>query len=144
MRKAPILALLGPLVLIGAAYPDLDKSESYGTESPGEPVAGPTHYRPCRPGAGDDRCIQLYERGVRTAYAQWLRERDADPEPTRLAMGGPVERPARPRRQQRPAQVRCMDQEASPRHRHDREERDVPTGAAEDRDAGYGAEARGM
>jgi hypothetical protein len=28
-------------------------------------------YPPCRPGPGDDNCIQLYEPGVRTALAGW-------------------------------------------------------------------------
>jgi hypothetical protein len=31
------------------------------------PRAPATSYPPCRPGHGDDNCIQLYERGVRTA-----------------------------------------------------------------------------
>lgn len=39
----------------------------------------------CRPGPGDDRCIQLYERGVRGAFAQWSAGRE------RLGMGGPEE-----------------------------------------------------
>jgi len=29
------------------------------------PVRAATDYPPCSPGPGDDRCIQLYERGVR-------------------------------------------------------------------------------
>ena len=32
----------------------------------GGPVETRTDYPPCRPGRGDDRCIQLYERGVAT------------------------------------------------------------------------------
>lgn len=39
----------------------------------------------CRPGPGDDRCVQLYERGVRAAFAQWQAGRE------RLGMGGPEE-----------------------------------------------------
>jgi hypothetical protein len=31
------------------------------------PRPATTNYPPCHPGAGDDNCIQLYERGVRTA-----------------------------------------------------------------------------
>jgi hypothetical protein len=30
----------------------------------GGPLEDETDYPPCRPGPGDDRCIQLYERGV--------------------------------------------------------------------------------
>lgn len=43
-------------------------------------------YRPCRPGRGDDNCIQLYERRVGAAYAT-----RAAPRP---AVGGPIEGPA--------------------------------------------------
>jgi len=39
----------------------------------------------CRPGRGDDRCIQLYERGVRAAFAQWSAGR------SQVGMGGPEE-----------------------------------------------------
>jgi hypothetical protein len=39
----------------------------------------------CRPGPGDDRCIQLYERGVRTAFAQWSAGGSEN------GMGGPEE-----------------------------------------------------
>lgn len=144
MRKGPILALLGPLLLIGAAYPDLDKPEPDGQVSYRETTEGPTHYRPCRPGAGDDRCIQLYERGVRAAYAQWLRERDADPAPARLAMGGPVETRARPRRQQRPASTRCTGSDAHARHQDEGGHVEERPHAGEEGDVGYGAETRGM
>ena len=41
-------------------------------------------YRPCRPGRGDDNCIQLYEGRVRAAYAP----RAAAARP---AIGGPIE-----------------------------------------------------
>jgi hypothetical protein len=40
-----------------------DVSAYTGTGGPLEEVAT-TSYPPCRPGPGDDRCIQLYERGV--------------------------------------------------------------------------------
>ena len=51
---------------------------------PYEPVAS-TSWPACDPGPGDDRCIQLYERGVRGAYAQWSAGRQ------NVAMGGPYE-----------------------------------------------------
>lgn len=44
-----------------------------------------TAWPACDPGPGDDRCIQLYERGVSRAFAQWQAGRE------RLAMGGPEE-----------------------------------------------------
>lgn len=48
-------------------------------------AGGETVWPACRPGAGDDRCIQLYERGVSRAYAQWSAGR------SRMGMGGPEE-----------------------------------------------------
>jgi hypothetical protein len=54
------------------ALPQSDDAKPAGNDagsdaSPGA-VGGPiepvTAYPPCRPGRGDDRCIQLYERGV--------------------------------------------------------------------------------
>ncbi|HEY0326768.1 MAG TPA: hypothetical protein VGC46_12445 [Allosphingosinicella sp.] len=55
-----------------------------GQGGPYEPVAA-TSWPACDPGPGDDRCIQLYEPGVRGAFAQWSAGRD------RLAVGGPFE-----------------------------------------------------
>lgn len=61
-----------------------DKPVADGQGGPYEPVAS-TSWPACDPGPGDDRCIQLYEPGVRGAYAQWSAGR-AD-----MAMGGPFE-----------------------------------------------------
>ena len=55
-----------------------------GQGGPYEPVAAAS-WPACDPGPGDDRCIQLYERGVRGAYAQWSAGRE------NVAMGGPYE-----------------------------------------------------
>jgi len=54
---------------------------------PYEPVASAdmSSWPACDPGPGDDRCIQLYEPGVRGAYAQWSAGRE------NMAMGGPYE-----------------------------------------------------
>ena len=86
MSKLLALSLAAPFILIGAAHP----GPGHGP-SPGDMAAatsGPVTYRACRPGRGDDRCIQLYERGVRASYAAWLRgQRDGE----RMAMGGPEE-----------------------------------------------------
>jgi len=35
------------------------------------PRPATANYPACRPGPGDDNCIQLYERGVRTSLARW-------------------------------------------------------------------------
>lgn len=50
------------------------------------------NYPPCDPGPGDDRCIQLYEPGVRAQLASWNRETGGllDHSAT-TAMGGPYE-----------------------------------------------------
>lgn len=50
------------------------------------------NYPPCDPGPGDDRCIQLYEEGVREQLASWNRPTGGllDHSAT-TAMGGPYE-----------------------------------------------------
>ena len=137
MAKVLVLALSAPLLLIGAAYP-ADKpgvdADPYADEPVGEIVEAPITYRPCRPGPGDDRCIQLYERGVRAAYARWLRDHRVSEPETRVAMGGPVEEPRahHPRRRHRDGPDRCMD-----RGRHDHHDGPMPHGE-------YDGEARGM
>ena len=133
MARLLVLAASAPLFLIGAAYPG-DKPPA---PPPGEMAysdQAPIRYRPCRPGPGDDRCIQLYERGVPAAYARWRRTRDQGQ--TEVAMGGPEEpvAPSRPRYHERPD--RHHGEAGYRRHRCDRD--DSP---AED---DYGDEARGM
>ena len=56
------------------------------------PRAATENYPPCSPGPGDDRCIQLYEPGVRTQLAAWNEPTGglADHSAT-TAMGGPYE-----------------------------------------------------
>ena len=51
------------------------------------------NYPACRPGRGDDNCIQLYERGVRQQLASWNRPTGgfAGSGETQVAMGGPYE-----------------------------------------------------
>lgn len=61
-------------------------AEYNGVGGPDESTeAERTSWPACDPGPGDDRCIQLYEPGVRGAFAQWSAGRD------RMAMGGPEE-----------------------------------------------------
>ncbi|HEX8640345.1 MAG TPA: hypothetical protein VF704_04230 [Allosphingosinicella sp.] len=112
MKNVIPIALAAPMILIGAAYPE-PKPEYYAPIAQADPV--PVTYRPCRPGRGDDRCIQLYERGVRTAYARWLRERGVERDRTEVAMGGPVEeRSYRPR--SRPSPHAAHERHDGPRH----------------------------
>ena len=97
MKKVLAVAFTAPLLLIGAALPDAAMDSA---SAPAQAAATPARYQPCRPGPGDDRCIQLYERGVRASYARWLRDDGATGRATQVAMGGPVEpRGRRPPRQ---------------------------------------------
>ena len=107
MARLLVLAASAPLLLIGAAYP-ADKPGDVSADEYGYVEEAPVTYRPCRPGPGDDRCIQLYERGVRTAYARWLRDHDVAEPRTQVAMGGPVEPAPRPRRHREHSE-RCHD-----------------------------------
>lgn len=67
MKKPLVLALLSGFVLVGAAYPEAPTPAGVTTAQ-----APATTYRACRRGdPSDDRCIQLYERGVRASYARW-------------------------------------------------------------------------
>jgi len=56
------------------------------------PQTAAQNYPPCDPGPGDDRCIQLYEDGVRDQLASWNRPTGGllDNRAT-TAMGGPFE-----------------------------------------------------
>ena len=51
------------------------------------------NYPACRPGPGDDNCIQLYEPGVRQQLAAWTRPTGgfAGSGDSQVAMGGPYE-----------------------------------------------------
>lgn len=60
-----------------------DAGATYG--GMGGPLEEAASYPPCDPGPGDDRCIQLYERGVPEALAAW---KGAD---SNVGMGGPYE-----------------------------------------------------
>jgi hypothetical protein len=55
------------------------------TTAMGGPFEAATEYPPCRPGPGDDRCIQLYERGVSQSLTM---AKGAEPN---VAVGGPFE-----------------------------------------------------
>jgi len=49
------------------------------------------NYPACRPGPGDDNCIQLYEPGVRVSLASWTQPTGGLADGTQTAMGGPYE-----------------------------------------------------
>ncbi|MGZ8283203.1 MAG: hypothetical protein ACXWUN_09680 [Allosphingosinicella sp.] len=104
--KLLFLGLAAPLLLIGATSPD---SAPTSLDAGAGSLPAPLSYRPCRPGPGDDRCIQLYERGVRESYARWQRTATMTAPPAEIAMGGPAE--DRPRRA-RVVDERCVDSPA--------------------------------
>jgi hypothetical protein len=57
------------------------------------PRAAAQNYPACRPGPGDDHCIQLYEPGVEQRLAAWSQPTGgfAGSADTQVAMGGPYE-----------------------------------------------------
>ncbi len=83
--------------------PATESADMTGTGGPYEPVATASadltarpaaqNYPACRPGPGDDNCIQLYEPGVREQLAAWSQPTGgfAGSGETRVAMGGPYE-----------------------------------------------------
>lgn len=66
--------------MTGVGGPDEEQPAATAAAAPS------TTYRACSPGPGDDNCIQLYEPGVRTAYAAWQANGSRQ-----LGMGGPEE-----------------------------------------------------
>ena len=116
MARLLLLAASVPLFLIGAAYPAAKTGEKPDAMPEGGRYylqeASPVTYPPCRPGPGDDHCIQLYERGVRSAYADWRRrQQGATDQGAEVAMGGPMERAAhQPRARHRGDHAeRCLE-----------------------------------
>ena len=87
MRKSLVLLSSALVLAVGAAVPEKKTELAYDpavfTGMGGPLVPAASAYPPCRPGRGDDRCIQLYERRVR----------DALPRRPRPAMGGPTDAP---------------------------------------------------
>ena len=129
MKRSLALAGLSLFVLIGAAYPEAPQLHYGAAVMAGtSEVTGPT-YRPCRRDRRDDRCIQLYERGVRAAYAQWLEERGMGGPDVRVASAEPRRGHIRRHRRERMAAttVRCVtvqDHRGGEAHRDRREHRE--------------------
>jgi hypothetical protein len=74
--KKSLIVIASALVLtVGAATSDrlrYDSSVFADPVGPYGPRATRVEYPPCIKGVREDRCIQLYERGVRQSYARWL------------------------------------------------------------------------
>jgi hypothetical protein len=116
MKKPLVLALLSGFVLVGAAYPEAPMPAGVTTAQ-----APAATYRACRRGdPSDDRCIQLYERGVRASYARWQAAHGGE----RVEVAAAEPRRARPARraQQLAANDRCAPD--SPDHAQHRDETD--------------------
>jgi len=79
MKKQIALAATCLFLMVGAAYPDAPKRMDAADAAAGDTSVAPATYRACRPGPGDDRCIQLYERGMRSSYARWREDRAPAP-----------------------------------------------------------------
>lgn len=82
MKKLALFTVVAGLTLVGAAPPSSWSRTGGGDESAGN------GYPPCSRTV-TDRCIQLYERGVRTRANLALNERLGMD--NRVAMGGPYE-----------------------------------------------------
>lgn len=74
-----------------AAAPAAVAVETAAADLAPQPAA--QNYPACRPGPGDDRCIQLYETGVQARLASWTQPTGgfAGAAATQTAMGGPDE-----------------------------------------------------
>ena len=78
MRKSLILGVVSLLLAVGAASTHRLRYDSSVFTGRGELTQTRQRvvreYPPCIKGVREDRCIQLYERGMRRAYDRWLSE----------------------------------------------------------------------
>jgi len=90
LKKSLIIIASALLVAVGAASHNRLRYDS-SVFADAAPVGGPrttqVEYPPCIKGVREDRCIQLYERGVRRNYQRWLA---ANGRSERVAARGPV------------------------------------------------------
>lgn len=83
MRKSLVFSAVALLLAVGAASTDRLRYDSSVFSGRGELTQTRPkvvrEYPPCIEGVREDRCIQLYERGVRRAYARWLADHGVTP-----------------------------------------------------------------
>ena len=76
MKKSLVIIASALLLAVAAAGSDRLRYDSSVFADTGGPGGGPravrVEYPPCVPGVREDRCIQLYERGVKRSYQRWL------------------------------------------------------------------------
>lgn len=83
MRKSLIFSAVALLLAVGAASTHRLRYDSSVFTGRGELTQSRPKvvrdYPPCIKGVREDRCIQLYERGMRRAYARWQAEHGLTP-----------------------------------------------------------------
>ncbi len=75
MRKSLAIIASALLLAVAAATHDrlrYDSSVFADAAVAGVERAKRVEYPPCKKGVREDRCIQLYERGVKRSYSRWL------------------------------------------------------------------------
>lgn len=76
VKKSLIIIASALLLAVGAASHHRLRYDSTVFAGSGDVSGGPravrVEYPPCVKGVREDRCIQLYERGVRRSYQRWL------------------------------------------------------------------------
>lgn len=75
MKKSLIIIASALILAVGAAGTSRLRYASSvfgGGDQLSSSVSTQTEYPPCVRGVREDRCIQLYERGVRRSYREWL------------------------------------------------------------------------
>jgi hypothetical protein len=123
VKKSLIIIASALLFAVGAATHDRLRYDSGVFSEAESPTGGPravrVEYPPCVKGVREDRCIQLYERGVRRNYERWLAAHGRGGE--RVAARAPS-----PARAYRPCRSRSDDRcEQRSARRHARNVREV-------------------
>ena len=123
MRKSLILGVVALLLAVGAAGTHRLRYDSSVFTGKGELTQSrprvAREYPPCIKGVREDRCIQLYERGMRRAYARWLADRGITPRDRHASARAypPCRGRADDRCQQRSARNRVRTARAATPHR---------------------------
>lgn len=102
MKKSLIIIASALVLAVGAASTGRLRYDSTVFADSGQPVGGARttrlEYPPCIKGVREDRCIQLYERGVRRSYQRWLAANGRPSVQTAAAGPARAYRPCRGRR----------------------------------------------
>jgi hypothetical protein len=104
MRKS--LAIIASALLIAVAAASGDRLRYDSSVFAEAPVSGGARakrieYPPCKKGVIEDRCIQLYERGVKSKYQRWLAAHGRGAQVAEAPRGGRTYRACRGRNDDR-------------------------------------------